>query len=301
MSIATEITRLRNAKEAIKTSIINKEVTVPDTATIDEYPSLIDSIESGSGGVKIEEYFETAPKNGNTKINHLIKRVPEIDTSNLTSGYCLFQDCSKLTSIPWFNTSNMTAGNYMFSQCSLLETVPEIDTSNMIQIDAMFQGCRSLTAIPQINTQNVENFNGLFNNCSNLTSVPALDTSKATNIGYMFTLCTKLKSTFEINASKVTNVAGFVNYCSSLTEIGPLVNLGEAYSTSSSENAWGYSLDLSYCKSLSHDSLVNLFNNLYDIASKGCNKQKINLGTENLAKLTQEEIAIATNKGWNVT
>lgn len=48
MSIATEITRLRNAKEAIKTSIINKEVTVPDTATIDEYSSLIDSIQQGS-------------------------------------------------------------------------------------------------------------------------------------------------------------------------------------------------------------------------------------------------------------
>lgn len=47
MSIATEITRIKQAKENIKTSITNKGVTVPNTATLDEYSSLIDSIESG--------------------------------------------------------------------------------------------------------------------------------------------------------------------------------------------------------------------------------------------------------------
>ena len=47
MSIATEITRIKQAKENIKTSITNKGVTVTNTATLDEYSSLIDSIESG--------------------------------------------------------------------------------------------------------------------------------------------------------------------------------------------------------------------------------------------------------------
>ena len=47
MRIATEITRIKQAKENIKTSITNKGVTVPNTATLDEYSSLIDSIESG--------------------------------------------------------------------------------------------------------------------------------------------------------------------------------------------------------------------------------------------------------------
>lgn len=48
MSIATEITRLQNAKSAIKTSIEGKGVTVPSSTTLDGYSTLIDSISSGS-------------------------------------------------------------------------------------------------------------------------------------------------------------------------------------------------------------------------------------------------------------
>jgi len=48
MSIATEITRLQNAKASIKTSIENKGVTVPSTTKLDGYPALIDSIPTGS-------------------------------------------------------------------------------------------------------------------------------------------------------------------------------------------------------------------------------------------------------------
>ena len=44
----------------------------------------------------------------------------------------------------------------------------------------------------------------------------------------------------------------------------------------------------------------NVINNLYDIKSKGVKPQTLQLGDTNKAKLTTEEIAIATNKGWNV-
>ena len=45
MSISSEITRLNNAKASIKSSIENKGITVSDTKKLDEYSSLIDSIE----------------------------------------------------------------------------------------------------------------------------------------------------------------------------------------------------------------------------------------------------------------
>lgn len=48
MSIASEITRIQNAKSAIKTSIEGKGVTVPSSTTLDGYSTLIDSISSGS-------------------------------------------------------------------------------------------------------------------------------------------------------------------------------------------------------------------------------------------------------------
>ena len=50
MSIASEITRLQAAKSDLATSIANKGVTVPSSATLDDYAALVDSIQTGGGG-----------------------------------------------------------------------------------------------------------------------------------------------------------------------------------------------------------------------------------------------------------
>lgn len=50
MSIAGEITRLQTAKSDLATSIANKGVTVPASATLDDYAALVDSIQTGGGG-----------------------------------------------------------------------------------------------------------------------------------------------------------------------------------------------------------------------------------------------------------
>lgn len=47
MSIASEITRLQQAKSDLATSIENKGVTVPATTTIDGYATLVDNIQTG--------------------------------------------------------------------------------------------------------------------------------------------------------------------------------------------------------------------------------------------------------------
>ena len=51
MSIQTELTRITNAKTAIKAAIEGKGVTVPDGTLLDGMASLIESIEAGGGGV----------------------------------------------------------------------------------------------------------------------------------------------------------------------------------------------------------------------------------------------------------
>ena len=53
MSIATEITRLTNAKAAIKTAIEGKGVTVPSSTKLDGYADLIDDIQTGGGGATL--------------------------------------------------------------------------------------------------------------------------------------------------------------------------------------------------------------------------------------------------------
>ena len=49
MSIQTELTRITNAKSAIKAAIEGKGVTVPDGTLLDGMASLIESIEAGGG------------------------------------------------------------------------------------------------------------------------------------------------------------------------------------------------------------------------------------------------------------
>lgn len=53
MSIQTELTRITNAKAAIKAAIEGKGVTVPEATLLDGMAALIEAIEAGVGGVKI--------------------------------------------------------------------------------------------------------------------------------------------------------------------------------------------------------------------------------------------------------
>ena len=56
-------------------------------------------------------------------------------------------------------------------------------------------------------------------------------------------------------------------------------------------------LDLSPCPNLTHDSLMNVINEAADVTAS---PKTLTLGADNLAKLTAEEKAIATNKGWTL-
>ena len=170
-----------------------------------------------------------------------------------------------------------TNGRYMFNDYAF-DTAPElIGAEKLTSASEMFYSGNRLKYVQDFDTSNVIYMNSMFQNCSNLVTVPKL------------------------NASKVKNVTNMFNVCSNLTNLGGLENLGQAYDTTKSANYSSYKLDLSTCKKLTHDSLMNVINNLYDIKSKGCNPQSLVLGSTNLAKLTSEEVAIATEKGWNVS
>ena len=56
MSVADEILRLQQAKSDLAASIENKGVTVPVSATLDDYPALVDSI--SGGGIDLADIFE---------------------------------------------------------------------------------------------------------------------------------------------------------------------------------------------------------------------------------------------------
>lgn len=110
------------------------------------------------------------------------------------------------------------------------------------------------------------------------------------------------------SAEKLINVSNIFNKSNTFfTTFNGISNLGKAY-TQQAANYANYTLDLSKSTGLTHDSLMNVINGLYDlnltynVAGGGTlYTQKLILGSTNLAKLTDDEIAIATNKGWTVS
>lgn len=70
MSIQTELTRIINAKAAIKAAIEGKGVTVPDGTMLDGMASLIESIEAGGGGNIVAGSFTPTSNMTTFKVNH---------------------------------------------------------------------------------------------------------------------------------------------------------------------------------------------------------------------------------------
>lgn len=231
-----------------------------------------------------------------------LSSVPVLDTSNVTEMSSMFNECKKLSSVPALNTSNVTNMGLMFVGCESLTTVPLLNTSNVIEMGGMFSGCHSLVEIPALDTSKAKFLDAMFAGCSSLKQIPLLNTKSCTSINGMFEGCTSLETVPILDASNVGDISKIFKDCPSLVMLGGLKNLGMDYSSAYyiPANKSEYTLDLSYSPLLTHDSLMNVINNLYDIKSKGVKTQTLQLGDTNKAKLTAEEIAIATNKGWNV-
>lgn len=202
----------------------------------------------------------------------------------------------------------------MFQGCT---TLTEIDLSDFRQkglynMSNMFNGCTNLTKVNMSNfdTSNVVNISSLFNNCSKLTEVDisSFDTSNATGSAQMFNGC---KALVDLDLShfdfrKVNSIITMFGNCTNLTNFKSPKNVGMAF-TQKSNNYQPYQMSYSSSTKLTHDSLMDIINNLYDLnwihntANGGTlYTQKLTIGATNMAKLTSEEIATATNKGYTV-
>lgn len=251
--------------------------------------------------VDTNDYYNLEPDKTSFSVVNCITQIPYIDTSNVTVMSDAFANMSSLKQIPKINTSKVYQFATMFNGCSSLTTIPQLDTSKARQMNRMFYNCSSLQTIPQLDTSNVIDTYEMFNSCSSLTIIPQLDTSNVTDMHSMFSKCSSLITVPQLNAKSVTACHDIFILCSKIQNLGGLLNLGQAYSTSQSANYYYYQLNLSYGTKLTHDSLMNVINGLYDIKAKGCNSQRLIIGNTNLAKLTSEEISICTSKGWTVS
>ena len=136
MSLASEITRLQNAKSALKTSIESKGVTVSDSTLISGYAAYVDQIQTGGGGQAEEDLI------------NLIER--DFTTFNIPSGTTkignyTFYYKRDLTSVSIPN-SVTRIGDYAFQYCEGLTSINIPNSVTYIGTTA-FSFCRALTSI----------------------------------------------------------------------------------------------------------------------------------------------------------
>ena len=197
---------------------------------------------------------------------------------DLFNGY---QGTSVAGLIGYNDTSNVTDMERMFQNCNKLTTIPLLDTSKVTNMKHMFT-TSGLTTMPQLDTSNVASMEYMFYNCLKLTTIPTLDTSNATNMQGMFANCSSLTSVGQLDGSKCTYFDSMFSNCSSLTSIG-LYSFTRSVNISST--------------ALGHDALVAFLN---QAGTAFNSSQKITMGADKLALLSDEEKAIATNKGWTL-
>ena len=225
------------------------------------------------------------------------------DTENVTSMDSMFYGCSNLTEIPLLNTSNVTNMNNLFFECSKLTSIPQLDTSKVTDMANMFYNCHELTTIPQLNTGNVTTMFYMFYGCYNLTSIPLLDTNKVENMIGMFYGCLSLTTIPQLDTSNISNTSRMFAGCRVLTTVPALdvSNVTETFNMfegctnlkSILMTNIGANLDISASTQFERTDLVTILNNLKTVTSA----TTLTMGATNLAKLTEEDKAIATNKG----
>lgn len=193
------------------------------------------------------------------------------------------------------DTSNSTSFKEIFTYCSLLCMGPMIDTSNATNTQYMFNSCTRLYTIPTYNFENVTDATYMFQNCSGLVKLPDLNLKKITTVQYMFSSCNNLCSIGVIDCDSVTGISSMFGYSSNsaIATIGGFRNLGAKSSLSGTTSSF-----MENMPNLTRQSLLNVLNLLYDRASAGYSVVTIKLHANHHAILTDEDKAIATNKGW---
>ena len=207
----------------------------------------------------------------------------DFDTSAVTDMISMFYNCRNLSTLDLsnFNTSSVTNMSRMFGQCDKLTTLDlsNFNTSLVTDMSGMFANCRNLSTLDlsKFNTSAVTNMRAMFFYCSNLTTLDlsSFDTSAVTDMGNMFQSCYSLTTIIgthtleEVQAGTIKALKG--------TKV---------------------SLNLSYSPLLERASILALFYGLADLT--GNTKETISLHSTAKARLTAEDIKIATDKNWDV-
>ena len=285
-------------------SAIRAKTNTSETICPLDFADKINSIQTGGGGMKA--YFDAGGKCAYSTASSFDGVINYSDTENVTVFESMFMTCKFLGATPTIDTSNATNMNQMFMGCSSLRQAKMLDTSKVTSMSSMFNSCEYLETVAEYNTSNVKDFSSMFAYDRNIKSAPNFDMKNAINISRMFYSCDRLLGVPLFNTSKVVRMDNMFGGCSRLQVIPALdaSNVTNLYGIFDYDyeireihmTGMKVSFSLISCNKMERDALVEVLNNLATIEST----MTLSLGSTNLAKLSDEDKAIATNKGWTL-
>lgn len=234
-----------------------------------------------------------------------IENIENLKMDNATDMTAMFQGCNALTSIGdisnW-NVGNVTSMRFMFSNCYALTSIGDLskwDVSNVTDMAAMFNSndpskpliLKSIGDISRWDISNVTNMKYMFRGCTSLDklNLSSWNTNKVTTMYEAFSNFNAWNKYTDFSIPKI-NIPPIPKDC----------NVDHAfsfdYSLTTIESSGKISKSLNFQWSpLTHDSAMVLINAL-DSENVGT----LTLSAATKETLTEEEIAIATSKGWTI-
>ena len=238
-------------------------------------------------------------------------------TLNLRS---MFSGCSKLKQVIGLEKildSSVNEVTSLFKDCKSLTDISclaNCDFSNVTSIDRIFQGCTQLTTI-DFNILSNSNFSKLqymgyvFRDCSNLTRVIFPKNQNCIALRSVIGSLAGTKNLTDIENLPLINFKDntlaeeqpeYVYYAyGNMTDIKDNINISFADKIT----AWDGFTNNTYVPKLfskfSSNTIDNIVNALYDYSSEGITKTLDTKGY--ISKFTDDQLLIASNKGWTVT
>jgi surface protein len=169
----------------------------------------------------------------------------------------------------------------------------------------MFYGCSQLQNLDVSNwdVSGVTNTYAMFHTCPQLKNLDTRnwDVSRVTEMAQMFYTCSQLQNLDVSNwdVSGVTRTSAMFLYCSQLQSLIGNLTIDDVLANNiGALNGLKVALSLNQTI-LDRASLRAIINGLADLT--GQTAQTLTLGAKLLAKLTDEDIAIATSKNWTLS
>lgn len=290
-----DTTKDKECSEGYKTRYVIVYVANPDEVgfiSLGRFPCL-----EIVGGKMTAQSITFGYSNGNGNV--YLKSVVFPKGTNINPTSYTFTCCYALENIYWEELTSTNASYFLSSNYALKNiNFPKLETisvSNPCLYALKSANLPSLKTLPLLfsnaycletvvlNNVTTISANQAFINCYNLKKIYI---PNAISIGSNFLQNCKNIERFDFLSTMTTiNITNFFVQCTSLK----IINL---------YNDWAISgLDVSTCVSLTRPCLLDMLDKLKDVTNEE-NAFTLTLGATNLAKLTEEEIAVGTNKGW---